>query len=107
MGFTVEAATGRTLAIKAGKNNRTPVFVELEKLAAAKGKDRIKVLKEEAGSRPSCPRASPRRSRLRRPSKICRGARQDCRRARSPKKRVSAGKGTPILQPTGRAAPHG
>ncbi len=48
MGFTVEAAVGRSLAIKAGKHNRTPVFVDLDKLAAAKGKDRIKFLKEEA-----------------------------------------------------------
>ncbi|MGO8973094.1 MAG: Eco57I restriction-modification methylase domain-containing protein [Steroidobacteraceae bacterium] len=48
MGFTVENAVGRSLAIKAGKHNRTPVFVDLEKLAAAKGKDRIKFLKEEA-----------------------------------------------------------
>jgi len=48
MGFTVETASGRALAIKAGKNNRTPVFVDLDKLAAAKGKDRIKFFKEEA-----------------------------------------------------------
>jgi hypothetical protein len=48
MGFTVESAAGRSLAIKAGKHNRTPVFVDLEKLTAAKGKDRIKFLKEEA-----------------------------------------------------------
>jgi hypothetical protein len=48
MGFTVETAGGRALAIKAGKNNRTPVYVDLEKLVAAKGKDRIKFLKEEA-----------------------------------------------------------
>ena len=48
MGFTVESAVGRSLAIKAGKHNRTPVFVDLEKLAAAKGKERIKFLKEEA-----------------------------------------------------------
>jgi N-6 DNA Methylase len=48
MGFTVETAGGRALAIRAGKNNRTPVFVDLDKLAAAKGKDRIKFLKEEA-----------------------------------------------------------
>jgi hypothetical protein len=48
MGFTVEAAPGRVLAIKAGKNNRTPVFVALENLVALKGKDRIKYLKEEA-----------------------------------------------------------
>ena len=48
MGFTVESAMGRSLAIKAGKHNRTPVFVDLEKLAAPKGKGRIKFLKEEA-----------------------------------------------------------
>src|SRR5208337_107334 len=48
MGFTVETAEGRALAIKAGKNNRTSVFVDLDLLAAAKGKDRIKHLKEEA-----------------------------------------------------------
>jgi hypothetical protein len=48
MGFTVQRATGRSLAIKAGKHNRTPVFVDLEKLAATKGKERIKLLKEEA-----------------------------------------------------------
>ena len=49
MGFTVEAASGRVLAIKAGKNNRTPVFVGLDELLAKKGKDRIKDLKENAG----------------------------------------------------------
>jgi hypothetical protein len=48
MGFTVETAAGRAIAIRAGKNNRTPVFVNLDKLAVAKGKDRIKFLKEEA-----------------------------------------------------------
>ena len=47
MGFTVEPAPGPTLAIKSGKNNRTPVFVDLAALAAQKGKDRIKELKEE------------------------------------------------------------
>ncbi len=48
MGFTVETSAGRSIAIKAGKHNRTPVFVDLEKLLAAKGKERIKFLKEEA-----------------------------------------------------------
>jgi hypothetical protein len=48
MGFTVETAPGRSLAIRAGKNNRTPVFVDLEALLVQKGKDRIKYLKEEA-----------------------------------------------------------
>jgi hypothetical protein len=49
MGFTVEAAPGRVLAIKAGKNNKTPVFVALDELLTKKGKDRIKDLKENAG----------------------------------------------------------
>jgi hypothetical protein len=48
MGFKVETAQGRSLAIRAGKNNRTPVFVDLERLLSQKGKERIKYLKEEA-----------------------------------------------------------
>ena len=48
MGFTVETAGGQALAIKAGKQHRTPVFVDLEKLASVKRKERIKFLKEEA-----------------------------------------------------------
>jgi hypothetical protein len=48
MGFTVETTAGRSIAIKAGKHNRTPVFVDLEKLAVAKGRERIKFLKEQA-----------------------------------------------------------
>ena len=47
MGFTVEQATGRVLAIKAGKNNRTPIFVNLDALIAKSGKDRVKYLKED------------------------------------------------------------
>ncbi len=49
MGFTVEAASGRSLAIKAGKHNRTPVFIALDALLAKNGKERIKDLKESAG----------------------------------------------------------
>lgn len=48
MGFTVLSLPGPALAIKAGKNNRTPVFVDLAALAAKKGKNREKHLKEEA-----------------------------------------------------------
>ncbi|GAA0589308.1 hypothetical protein [Caenispirillum bisanense] len=49
MGFTVERASGPVLAIKAGKNNRTPVFVDLQELVGCKGEERIKRLKEGAG----------------------------------------------------------
>lgn len=52
MGFTVQRATGPSLAIKAGKNNRTPAFVDLEALLAAKPNQRKKFLKE------NCERAS-------------------------------------------------
>lgn len=47
MGFTVEQAPGYVLAIKAGKNNHTPVFVNLDALLAKSGKDRVKYLKED------------------------------------------------------------
>lgn len=48
MGFTVETMDGPALAIRAGKNDRTPVFVDLNNLLAAKPNDRAKFLKEEA-----------------------------------------------------------
>lgn len=59
MGFTVQPATGPSLAIKAGKNNRTPVFVNLEALSALKGKARLKHLKEEVGRSLSTAQAKP------------------------------------------------
>jgi N-6 DNA Methylase len=49
MGFTIETRSGPALAIRAGKNDRTPVFVDIAALAAEKGPDRAKFLKEEAG----------------------------------------------------------
>jgi hypothetical protein len=48
MGFTVETRPGPTLAIRAGKNDRTPVFVDVAALTAKKGSERAKFLKEEA-----------------------------------------------------------
>ena len=48
MGFTVETRPGPALAIRAGKNDRTPVFVDVEALAAKKGADRAKFLREKA-----------------------------------------------------------
>lgn len=48
MGFTVETMDGPALAIRAGKHDKTPVFVNLAKLLAAKPADRAKFLKEEA-----------------------------------------------------------
>lgn len=48
MGFTVETRPGPALAIRAGKNDKTPVFVDVAALAAKKGSERAKFLKEEA-----------------------------------------------------------
>ncbi|MDR3518875.1 MAG: N-6 DNA methylase [Azospirillaceae bacterium] len=98
MGFTVEAAGSRVLAIKAGKNNKTPVFVALDDLFAKKGKDRIKDMKENVG-----------RALTAAQGKSVEDAKsvEDLVAALdgmvdergSPKKRVVAS-GTPILQPT-------
>ena len=49
MGFTIETRPGPALAIRAGKNDRTPVFVDVAALATKKGAERAKFLKEEAG----------------------------------------------------------
>jgi hypothetical protein len=48
MGFTIETRPGPALAIRAGKNDRTPVFVDVAALTAKKGVERAKFLKEEA-----------------------------------------------------------
>ncbi len=46
MGFTIEVAKGRVLAIRAGENDRTPVFADLDALARVKPAERPKYLKE-------------------------------------------------------------
>ncbi|HEY8031772.1 MAG TPA: DNA methyltransferase [Methylocella sp.] len=49
MGFTIETRPGPALAIRAGKNDRTPVFVDVAALTTTKGAERAKFLKEKAG----------------------------------------------------------
>ena len=44
MGFTVQPAPGASIAIRAGKKDRTPVFVDLPALLASR--DRVKYLKD-------------------------------------------------------------
>lgn len=46
MGFTVETMSGPALALRGGKNDKVPVFVDLAELAALKGSDRQKRLKD-------------------------------------------------------------
>ncbi|WP_156361404.1 Eco57I restriction-modification methylase domain-containing protein [Sphingomonas sp. Leaf67] len=49
MGFTVERAAGTALAIRAGKGNRVPVWVDLDALAGVSGSEREKRLKTMTG----------------------------------------------------------
>jgi hypothetical protein len=99
MGFTVEAAETRVLAIKAGKNNKTPVFVALDDLVAKKGKDRIKELKENVGRSLTPAQAKPVEDAKSVEDLVAALDGMVDERG-SPKKRVAAS-GTPILQPTG------
>lgn len=99
MGFTVEAAQSRVLAIKAGKNNKTPVFVALDDLLAKKGKDRIKDLKENAGRALTAAQGKPVEDAKSVEDLVAALDGMVDERG-SPKKRVAAS-GTPILQPTG------
>jgi hypothetical protein len=99
MGFTVEAATSRVLAIRAGKNNKTPVFVALDDLLAKKGKDRIKGLKENAGRALTAAQGKPVED-AKSVNDLAAALDGMVDERGSPKKRVAAS-GTPILQPTG------
>jgi hypothetical protein len=99
MGFTVEAAAGRSLAIKAGKHNRTPVFVDLNQLLAAKGKDRIKYLKEEAERGALSPSVGKAVEAANSVADLAAALDAIVDERGSPRKHESAA-GTPILQPT-------
>jgi hypothetical protein len=99
MGFTVEIASGRSLAIKAGKHNRTPVFVDLERLAAANGKDRIKFLKEEADRSQLSASVAKVVESSTSPAELAVALDPIVDERGSPKKHEIA-TGTPILQPT-------
>jgi hypothetical protein len=99
MGFTVETAAGRSLAIRAGKNNRTPVFVDLERLLAQKGKDRIKYLKEEADRSQLSATLAKAIEAAKAVADLAAALDSIVDERASPRKHESA-PGTPILQPT-------
>ena len=99
MGFTVQPAAGRSIAIKAGKNNKTPIFIDLDALAALKGKTRIKHLKEEVGRSLTASQSKPVEvANSADDLAVALGGLVDERG--SPKQAVTA-IGRPILQPTG------
>lgn len=98
MGFTVEVAESRVLAIKAGKNNRTPVFVALDELLKRKGKDRIKDLKENVGRSLTPAQAKPVEAAA--TVEDLAAALDGIVDERGSPRHVVASPGTPILQPT-------
>ncbi len=98
MGFTVEAAPGTVLAIKAGKNNRTPVFVDLDRLAAMKPADRAKFVKEESERSLTDKQKKP-IAEARSANDLAAALDSMADERGSPRKQIAT-KGTPILQPT-------
>jgi hypothetical protein len=99
MGFTVEVARSSVLAMKAGKNNRTPVFVALDELLACKGKDRIKDLKENVGRALTAAQAKP--VEAAKTVEELAAAFEGMVDERGSPRHVIAPAETPILQPTG------
>jgi hypothetical protein len=104
MGFTVEVASGPSLAIKAGKRDRTPVFVNLETLAATKPGDRLRWLKDntDRGKFPATIEAAIKAARS---ADDLAAAFETSARGGVVDERASPGKrlipaGTPLLQPT-------
>jgi hypothetical protein len=98
MGFTVLTLSGPALAIKAGKNNRTPVFLDLVALGAKKGAERAKFLKEEA-DRGQLPAKVAQALSAAGDEAIAEALRPIVDERGSPGGRLAAA-GTPLLQPT-------
>jgi hypothetical protein len=99
MGFTVELAQGRVLAIRAGKHNRTPVFADLDVMAALKPADRTKYLKEACDRGTVGTGVSRGLGSAKTPEDIAAALDSIVDKRGSPKG-APVGAGTPILQPT-------
>ncbi|WP_019956287.1 Eco57I restriction-modification methylase domain-containing protein [Yoonia vestfoldensis] len=99
MGFRVERASGPMLAIKAGKNNKTPVYVDLDALLVRKPADRKKYLKEECQRSNLTKRQEDGLKNATSVETLAAALDAIVDERASPHKRA-APKGTPILQPT-------
>ena len=99
MGFTVLAAPAPMLAIRAGKNNKVPVWVDLAALAAASGAERAKLLKDATG-RGQWPVAVAKAVRTAADVAELAAALAPVVDARAAPHGAAVGAGTPILQPT-------
>ncbi len=100
IGFTVLAAPGRVLAIRAGRHNRTPVFADLDRLAALKPADRPKYLKDDCHRSGALPKAVDKALRAARDSAALAAALDPIVDARGSPGRAPLPAGQPILQPT-------
>lgn len=98
MGFTVEQAHGASLAIRAGKNNKVPVFVDLDALLPLKSADRIKQIKEDTG-RKLAGQAETRVKQAKSVAELAAAIDGIIDERGSPMRRAVV-KGAPILQPT-------
>lgn len=99
MGFTVECAPAPMLAIRAGKANRVPVWVDLAALAAVGGGERIARLKAWSG-RGQYPSAVTKALRLAVTVADMAAALAPIVDARASPRGAVVAAGTPILQPT-------
>lgn len=98
MGFTVDQASGPSLAIKAGKNNKVPVFVDLYALLPLKPGDRIKRIKEDTG-RKLTGQAETKVKQAKSVAELAAAIDGIIDERGSPMRRAAV-RGTPILQPT-------
>jgi N-6 DNA Methylase len=99
MGFTIETRSGPAAAIKAGKNDRTPVFVDLAALTSTKASDRAKFLKEKAARHVLPDRVAKALSAAAGQSAVLEAVRPIVDERGSPGGQASP-PGTPLLQPT-------
>jgi N-6 DNA Methylase len=99
MGFTVETRQGPALTIRAGKNDRTPVFVDVAALAAKKGPERAKFLKDAADRHALSDKVSNALAKAADAAEVIAALRQIVDERGSPGGHM-APPGTPLLQPT-------
>lgn len=99
MGFTAMCANAPMLAIRAGKNNRVPVWVDLVALAQAKPGEREKLLKAWTG-RGAFPAAVAQALRAAESVNAVAAALSTIADLRACPRRTPVLNGTPVLQPT-------
>lgn len=99
MGFTAQLAQGRSIAIKAGKNNKTPVYVDCDALLGKPAKEREKTIKETTG-RGQFPASVSRGLKEAATVEAIEAALANIADERGSPRGQAVAAGTPILQPT-------